>query len=915
MFMFTSTKYHTHSKPHSLFSSLQISLIIDKILNYLQVNSILIMDQTYIEANAKENVPPERKHNGFKFNTKKINRRHTLQPLRSILKPTVDDYNTIAVIPGNKEKRRVSFAPEVTLHKITHYTRYPDKALRRSDVQALVGPQRRMSLPPVTGTFFKKSKLDEFMKNFASGRLSLGALPNNKQLESTSQHEILAEKITNGNSSDEIDEDNSTQTMDLSTEIVAVSNNNQLVPQESQSQSEEPDANDMFQDAVQDLQEDDQTTVMNMETSVPLPTVSPKVEEIPPLKNDSNDSRISIISDDSTKAMEMGSRRSTIGRKSTIRLEEADETMAMDLTGSVNGEIPVIQPEASIEKPTNKRPLEITSAEYDQGHTAKRQRLSISSSPQSLIKKDDEDVKSDVSKDENKQDSGSRTEDAANSSYSEQLTTELVPLAEVSNESIRVAPESNIESSLAIESDYDTDEMSEADSEYNYQNVELSEFLNEVGVQFFDFIGPTERARSVDFDTSRKASLIEYVKSTNSIPEFRYFEHLITQYRSSIKNIRGIVSDFEKSVGENNPTSIREYYEQTDLLRQDLKLNYQALASFARQKAKKENLAYLMGLLKQLKSSYLDSDALLDVQLEKVLDIRKGILLSQQKLIERKAKLRNELAELVRKRKNINSEDLVKCRNLRATIIEVLSKQKGIKKEIDSLHEKTSAEEKEVELAERNVALLEEKNGNANDRLQSIRVPSNDELSALQVQLSVLQKSSGVEIVSINADSMKIYVQGLVSIDLSFSGEVNSLEVTSTGDQSNDLILSDFKGELLKQKVGTDFVEYIGRIKSSTSDFKFLMRDLTVLKLRYESVRKTAIPAGYEGIVLYQPGKYKLSLIYNLHDLVNFKEQIKVKTKLFSFTPDDNLNVTTILHSAVESSRLKIPTLERFSIW
>jgi len=889
------------------------------------------MEQSSKGSNAKENVHPPKKHSEFKFDTKKINRRHTLQPLRSILKPTVDDYNTIAVIPGNKEKRRVSFAPEVTLHKITHYTRYPDKSLLRTNVERLLESQRRISLPPVTGTFFNKNRLDEFMKNLTAGRLSLGALTSDKQLDRVSELEITDGKINDGNSSDEIDEDNSTQTMDLSTEIVPAASNNQLVLQESQSQSEEPDANDMFQDAVQDLQEDNTTTTMNMTAIVPSHTNIPKIEEVSLSGDDTRTSRLSIVSDDNTKAMEIGSRRSTISQKSAIGVEEADETKTMELTGSVGSQMGAPKAVSPVEKPTNKRPLEITSAEYDQGHTTKRQRLSISSITRNTVKQKVEEespVKKEIAKEvvvksgvvesdisTNEEDQNIPNIDAANSSYSEQLTTELVPLAEVSNESIQMTMESNTESSFGqIESDHDTDDMSEADSEYNYQNVELSEFLDEVGVQFFDFIGPTERAQSVDFDTSHKASLIEYVKSANSIPEFRYFEHLITQYRSSIQNIRGIVSDFEKNVGENNPTSIREYYEQSDLLRQDLKLNYQALASFARQKAKKENLTYLMGLLKQLRKSYMDSDALLDVQLEKVLDIRKGILLSQQKLIERKAKLRGELAELVRKRKNINSDDLIQCRNLRATINETLSKQKEIETEIKSLHSKSSSEEQEVGIIESNIASLEGMVSNANDRLQSIKVPSNMEIADLRTRLSKLQKSSEVEILSIKTDYLKIRVQGLVSVDVSFSGEIKSLEVRSSGDKTNDILLLDFKEELLKQKPGPDFIEYIDKIKSLTSAFKSLIRDLTVIKLRYEPVSKAATPTGYEGIVLYQPGEYKLSMIYNPHDLIDFKSQVKVKATVLSFSSNNELSAATVLHKTIERSKLKIPTLKRFSI-
>ncbi|GMF03226.1 unnamed protein product [Ambrosiozyma monospora] len=98
-------------------------------------------------------VPGSGSSTGFKFKTHKPNRRHTLLPIRSILKvplSTQNDTNefngddttttmriggdrtnhTIAFLPksgkstaggagGGGEKRRVSFAPDVTLHKIS----------------------------------------------------------------------------------------------------------------------------------------------------------------------------------------------------------------------------------------------------------------------------------------------------------------------------------------------------------------------------------------------------------------------------------------------------------------------------------------------------------------------------------------------------------------------------------------------------------------------------------------------------------------------------------------------------------------------------------------------------------------------------------------------------------------------------
>ncbi|VEU21875.1 DEKNAAC102849 [Brettanomyces naardenensis] len=814
--------------------------------------------------NSKENTPP---YKDFKFEIKMPNRRHTLVPSHSILKPTTEDNNTIAVIPSNKgEKRRVSFAPEVTLHKITtHYSHYPAKPSRSEKAVS-----RRSSLP----------SLHSYSKDRTAGRSILKltvAEAGDADLSETSSDEDYSQRVNkvkvgpidSSVMGSHIDEDNSTQTMEFSTDLTDQirGQQNEILKQNSNggadSDQKELSATDVFQEAVRDLQEDDQTHTMDLTQlegtrgTSELDSDAEHTMEFTQLVNKKPDSV--IVADNDTATMDF-SRRTSLGE-----ISEIDETKTMELTG------PVVRSESP-----NKRHLDLTGTEYDEGHEAKRMKV----------------VKEVVS---------DAVESVANSSYSEQLDTEMIPLAEVSTE-IEDDGGSQVTTDLYEEEDDDDDDD-------GYENVTLSSFLDEVNVQFFDSIDPSERELSADVDDSHKASLVEYVKAVNSIPDFRYFEHLIKQYRNSIHSIRGIVLDFEKNVKENNPTSIKEYYEQTDELRRDLKINYQALASFAREQAKKENLSYLINLLEQLKKSYQDSGRLLDVQMEKVIEIRKRILLRQQTLIEQKSELQAEITKLQHQQASVSDESREALKKLKVKISAEITKKNEIESQIHGLKQKAEGEAPTLDAQAATNKQLKDENSALRDQLQTLKVPTEDELAALRAKFTELEMGSQVRLVYLTDELLKVSVMNDVEVSVDLS----------TGDRSLDIVyrnreLTGLLSELKKYLECLNIVPlkgYIAEVRNTWAKFKSLVKDLMMMKLRYESVSNGE--PDKDSLVLYSSGHYKLTISYKKDDLLRFGEPIKVDADLVVLG-DGEANPSSVLANAISKSRLKIPTLKRFVV-
>lgn len=703
-----------------------------------------------MDEQAKENVPPS---HGFKFSTNIPNRRHTLVPSKSILKPTLDDNNTIAVIPGNKqEKRRVSFAPEVTLHKITTGSRL---SLRRQSLITQAG--KSILKPQVVG-------------------------------EDYSQTITRVKPL--------IDEDDSTQTMDITHEVKAVP----VYEDKDDTVLSELDAENLFREAVREMQETEMSqsqSQSDMELTQPVQPAQPAQTE------------------------------------QGLQIDDATKTMTMTFT-----------------------PTKHTLDMDDSGHTSKRARLSQGT-----------DSETDMS------------------------MTEIVPLAEVSV--------------------FSGEETQEEDDDY--ENVTLNQFLKEVDVQFFDAIGPSDRELVVDdFNQSYTASLMDYVKAVNSIPEFQYFEHLIGQYQNSIKNIRGIVLDFENSVKENNPTSIREYYEQAEELQRDLKIDYQALAGYARQQAKNENLQYLSHLLDQLKKSYEHLRNVLDVQLVKAIEIDKAVMTRQQELIVKKEELKRQVEGLQQKKHSTSEEERAKCKEVRNAIDRQKSQKADLEKEVELLQEQVvesaSAEQTQNEQDNKLQAEID----SLQARLNGLRSPTEGEIEVLQKKFADEEKRSRIKLVSLDENELTVCVMNAVEVHVDMNTSAREVEVHSQYSEFEPLIQ---EMQNYYQNMQYDSLkEYLLEVRNSWTKFSSLLHDLRTMRLRYETTTEGTGLDETDVMALYKRGKYRMTIKYKVKDLIQFENQINVQADMLVIDESQEFKESAVLEETIAKSQLEIATMRRFIV-
>ncbi|TID30253.1 hypothetical protein CANINC_001133 [Pichia inconspicua] len=739
-----------------------------------------------------------------------FNRRHTLVPGRGILKAAADDNNTINVLTDimMKEKRRVSFAPEVTLHKI-NYARANEgrKLKRRSSLTGNPASQETEDAGSKLTTSRYLGKVYELPpKNDANGQHST----DDKQ----SSNESLQDK------SDQFIVDEETQTMEMSLELTNQIKKQQDVIREQIIHEENtqitPNTHSSLRDLFEEVdQELDADTSNSQHMNV---TPDPEVDseeldmtetfhfrpnnEIEPQENQfynpENDignrvNESNVIGDDD-QTMEFTQPISK-DLASVVQSENNSVNSSMDLTD------PAPKSDIGMNDTDYEETMELTIAVNEKSNTEME-------TPEMLMRESEEDLSrsngiaqecefrttevpmssniviqnphrilTQTDQVPNKRDSDFADEiNASLISYRDTsemetslIETEMVPLAEVT---------------VDMTENGDTYESDHSFSDDNYINISLDVFLHDVNVQFFDKIGPSKNevdqtlALNSDFrssvslspssmsssvtstplsisasNTDSKSTIADLIDACVNIPYYHYLVHLITQYKSSIQSISTMVNTFCNDLLESNPTAIREFYQQSEDVKLDLCTNYQALATVTRKQTKLQNMKFVSGLLEQLSLSYERVNQTMEDELSKTLEWRKSVLIERQKMIEKKVELDQELQKLNVLKDSFASIDMDKFLKNKVEIDAYEEKKNRTKKKIAEIDELTN--EKIVSLDNKKMKrkqLMEDINF-LKEEVEKKTVPTASDLESLSKRLAELELEKDVKLIDVYSNA------------------------------------------------------------------------------------------------------------------------------------------------------------------
>ncbi|GMM30144.1 hypothetical protein DAMA08_028890 [Martiniozyma asiatica (nom. inval.)] len=347
------------------------------------------------------------------------------------------------------------------------------------------------------------------------------------------------------------------------------------------------------------------------------------------------------------------------------------------------------------------------------------------------------------------------------------LGVEIVPLAEVSL--------------------FGNDNLESADLEdESYINVSIDSFLKDIGVQFFDNIGPSEREVSevLNFElydqniifpnndsptNSKKQTLMDYIEASNNILYFHYLTHLITQYKSSIRSISTMVSNFSHDVEESNLATMRQYYKQVMDIQMDFRTNYQSIANFTRKQAQCENVSFENGLLEQLIASYENDQMKLSEELQRAVEWRKTVLLERQHMIEEKLELAKGADLLQGLKGEWKGLDLGEWKDSNQKVNELRSSNHKLEESVADLNDKVEELESVYENKLKEQKSLEEEIEQLSNKLFELRSPVNDELEKLERKFNDMQNNSNITLHSIESLEFTVddcFIIKLPSLDI-----------------------------------------------------------------------------------------------------------------------------------------------------
>ncbi|KAH3664030.1 hypothetical protein OGAPHI_004744 [Ogataea philodendri] len=822
----------------------------------------------------KENVAPRQ----FPYKVRKPNRRHTLLPVapRSILKTSLDENQTIAIIPKNKtKKRRVSFATDVDVRSIIHRTYEKDGYAEPSGFR----PRRRDSL------------------QLQPRRFSLVGHSQSPQIvdDEADDFSQVVQKV----SASSVEEDNLSQPMEMSVEL------NQEVRQMVRENYgyetlEQPDVPDLAATFSQIDEED----TMEFTQPVPKQTVEPEeeIENSQPMEF----TQPIRAADPVDESMEL--------TQPVKRDEEADT--GMEFTQPIRQEVRAPVKAFSVPEPDSQEQMEFTqpirefvkpfsptveatpprqtkTANSTPGSSARSQKIRTDEygSPQSASKNSvleftglskPKDIVESLKQLEEEEEEHKEANTSVDTSAVDEsiIIAEKVPLAEVT-----------------MDSENDDDEANYDDEDDDYVHVTLPQFLNQVQVQFYDHIGPSERELTVTSEGSGSQGLHKYVDAVTEFPNFDYFYHLIAQRKSGIDRSQKTIKDFTEGVVNNNPTSVREFYESNDEVQKDLKVNYQALASLARSIAEHGNLVFMTSSLEGLLKSYENRKMSVNSQFADMEDIREAFSEEHQKCVKRRAELSKTLALLQDKQKNLANVDTNRLEELKVQLEAAQARNAALKERKEVLDREISEEGANLKVVSSTLLETTEEDRKLKEELAAIRLPSETELERLHQQFSSIQQSVGLKLVNLTDTRLELQLGNEFEIGIDLSTGNRTVALRSSN--------SEFSGlhkkyvSTLEAMTGSSLREYLSLVTESYRQFSVLVKELKIVSLYYQ-FRQFEDRFAF---TVAKADKYSLEVNFAVDQVLSFTSPVKIHTQLVRLCNED-VTESAILNGVTNCANL-----------
>lgn len=439
---------------------------------------------------------------------------------------------------------------------------------------------------------------------------------------------------------------------------------------------------------------------------------------------------------------------------------------------------------------------------------------------------------------------------------------------------------------------HEQDEDNEIQQEY--QPVTLEKFLSDISVEFFDDLNINEDF-TVDLKpVSKNDSVdpVEFIVAKNAkLPWIELYSFSCDELQNNMNELKKLFDNLNDEFSEENPQLVKEYYENSSLIERK-KMNDRLLEmkNYADKEAESSWYTWRFKLLDELSTRLNINNKNLNDDSKILASSSNEINRIQMNLINEKNDIDFKYNEALIKKKEIDSEEtneVIKLRNELINELKLLAKEEAHISELESEIEELESQEVDTTAIEEEIILKE-------TYIERNSQEPIERLNTLLRTLNLLQSVSGLTFKSINGTVILLCLTGL---DVDIKLNLKDLK-------ERELILSSNLPEITKSYLNKYLLnskelpisEFINRLKNLLLSFKKLHKELFYLGLEFPIEVDFSNGLQINIIHFNKSEKYKVKIImnYSKDEIVKFNPSVKIESKLIygskSLTELDILN-------------------------
>ena len=320
---------------------------------------------------------------------------------------------------------------------------------------------------------------------------------------------------------------------------------------------------------------------------------------------------------------------------------------------------------------------------------------------------------------------------------------------------------------ISVDSIYDDED---------YESVSLTHFMKDIGIRFYDDldIGTSSISRiSISLpkviDGSNDYSLQDYVNATNKLPLLELLYFSCEEMRKNIEDGKKLFEQFNNTTLASNPKLFKQYYYSPLEKQLGMQSEFQLIKDYCRKQAMDAWYTWRTTMIRNL----------LDLTLLKYEQVQEDERLLNEKLaaaeslfVESKDKL-NRLKLIMAQLSDISDpqiHDSLEFSSLRNELVYLYSKITASRLKISLLKDEVNAVDIAIADNESKIAELRGSLAELETILNKNRTYGTSEISTLEAKFNLLQKLTGFNFEAVEGNSIRFSYQRTYSVHLSSTG-------------------------------------------------------------------------------------------------------------------------------------------------